>query len=61
MRWESVLLLQILLHVLKPHGQIAVYGKFNCHEVVETRLALFLSIELQSIKLVSPLGLSQLE
>lgn len=63
MHWESVSVAfaDILTHAVKLHWQIDSFGKLNCHKVVETRLALFIGIELLSVKLISPFGLSQLE
>lgn len=48
MHWESVSVAfaDILTHAVKLHGQIDSFGKLNCHKVVETRLALFIGIEL---------------
>jgi len=48
MLWESVSVAfaGILTHVVKLHGRIDVFRKLNCHKVVETRLALFIGIEL---------------
>lgn len=48
MHWESVSVAfaDILTHAVKLHGQMGILGKLNCHKAVETRLALFISIEL---------------
>lgn len=57
----SVAFADILTHVVKLHEQVDILRKLNCHKVLKTRLALFVGIELWSVKLVLPLGLSQLE